>query len=106
MTDRSNVTPFPPKPEEPEWLIGPFEEYRVVIEGRRIPRLAGFREGEKTFLVVDGRFSVAFPHDIARDAAWLVANALAVGEGYAWLGAEAKERPFAPRCAEITLESE
>lgn len=100
MTD--NITKFP-STGAPEFLVGPFEEYRVVVEGRMIPKLTGFREGERTVLIVDRRMSISVPNDIAYDVALLVAEALAVGAGYSHLGAENKsERPFAPRSMEIT----
>jgi hypothetical protein len=97
-----NVFHLPPPPEQPDFLVGPFETWKVCVEGRLIPRLTGFREGDQTFLVVDERFAVAFPHDLARSAAWLIANAMAVSEGYSHLGAEQKgAQPFAPKAMEI-----
>ena len=96
-----NVTDFPtPKPVE--FMVGPFEEYRVVIEGRMIPWLTAYRDGDDgTALVVDHRFSITFPNDLAYEAAWLIANAMAVAAGYPCLSSENRDRPFAPQCAEI-----
>lgn len=96
MTD--NVTQFPPPEPQPEFLFAYHEMDRVQIEGRLIPQLRGFRNGDKVTLVVDGRFSIDFPEDIARGAAWLLAQALAVGAGYPHLGATSKDQPFAPIC--------
>lgn len=98
MTD--NVTAFP-KTEPTEILVGPFEEYRVVVDGRMIPRLTGFKEGDKTWLILDRRISSFFPHEYAYNAAVLIANALAMGEGYPYMGSTNKERPFAPQSMEI-----
>ncbi len=91
-----NVTQVPEQPV-PDLLVGPFQEYRVVVDGRVIPRLTGYYEGDKIALVLDGRFSHSFSKEDARSAAWLIANALAIGDGYSHLGAESKEQPFAPK---------
>lgn len=98
-----NVTALE-QPKPPRVLIGPFETYRVQVDGRIIPRLTGYREGDKIALVVDGRFSASFREDDAQQAAWLIAQALAIGAGYSHLGAENKDQPFAPQGAEIKLE--
>lgn len=99
MSD-DNIAQFPTKPED-EWLIGPFEVWRVLVEGRTIPRLTGHKDGDGIALIVDGRFSVTFPKDLAQSAAWLLANALAVGEGYPFLGSTSKDRPFAPQTMQL-----
>ena len=91
-----NVTPFPLPSKQPPLLIGPFQEWRVVVEGRIIPRLTGFHDGDKIALVVDHRFSASFAPEDARQAAWLISQALAIGEGYTHLGAETKGYCFAP----------
>jgi hypothetical protein len=95
-----NVTQFPIEPP-PKLLVGPFEEYRVVVDGRVIPRLTGHYEGDKIALVLDGRFSHSFSQGDAYSAAWLIANALAIGAGYSHLGAESKEHPFAPKAMQV-----
>ncbi len=41
-------------------LIGPFTEYRVVIERRFIPHLTGRQDGDTVWLTVDGRFTSPF----------------------------------------------
>lgn len=92
-----------PEQKRPEWIIGPFEEYRVVIEGRAIPRLTARRTSSGgVLLTVDRRWTSEFANqDDAYQAAWLIANATAVAEGYAWLGATSKDHPFAPVVHEI-----
>lgn len=101
MTD-DNVTHFPIPPPQPNLLIGPFREYRVIVEGRAMPLLTGFREGDKIWLVVDGRFACGpFGEDEARQAAILAGQAMAVTAGYPHLGAESKAQPFAPFCSRI-----
>ena len=91
-----NVVQFPPTSKRPDLLVGPFEEWRVQVEGRIIPRLTGFRDGDKIALVVDRRFSASFATDEAYSAAWLISQALAIADGFTHLGAEAKNGPFAP----------
>lgn len=97
----TNVVQMPPSPKRRELLVGPFEQWRVQVDGRIMPRLTGFREGDKIALVVDGRFSASFSEDDAYQAAWLIGQAMAVAEGYAHLGATSKERPFAPQGMQI-----
>jgi hypothetical protein len=80
-------------------LIGPFEEYRVVVDGRVVPLLTGFREGDAYWLVVDHRFACGpFPtQEIARQAAICAGQAMAVTAGYSHLEADDKTQPFAAR---------
>ena len=103
MSDDSNIVRLPPRGSEPlEFLIGPFKEWHVQVEGRLIPRLTGFRDGDKIAIVVDGRFSHSFAKDDAYQAAWLIANAMAIAEGYSHLGSEKKDQPFAPLVSKIS----
>jgi hypothetical protein len=96
-----NVTQFPEPTKPPEFLVGPFERYKVLIEGRVIPGLTAQPHDDAVTLIVDERFGVTFPKAIALDAAWLIAQALAVGSGYSSLSAEIPGRPFAPIGGEI-----
>lgn len=97
----TNVVNMPPAPKQPDLLIGPFQAWRVQVDGRIIPRLTGHPDGDKIALVVDGRFSASFAKDDAYQVAWLIAQAMAVSEGYPHLGAETKSRAFAPNGMEI-----
>lgn len=101
MSD-DNVTQFP-APEVKSPLFGPHPEYySIVVDGRRIPQLTGHKSGDnETYLVLDGRFSVTVPNELAYQVAWILANAIAIGQGYSHLGAESKDHPFAPQIAEI-----
>lgn len=98
-----SVVQMPSEPQ-PELLIGPFSQYHIQVDGRIIPRLTGYREGDRICLVVDGRFSASFAEADARQAAWLIAQALAIGASYSHLGAETKDQPFAPMGMQINLE--
>lgn len=95
------ITDFPAPEAAPEFLFKYHEMDRVIIDGREIPRLRGMRNGSVVTLIVDNRFSIDFPEEIARGAAWLLAQALAVGAGYPHLGAADKTRPFAPQVSEL-----
>lgn len=100
MTD--NIINFP-REEQPELLIGPFEVWKVQVEGRIIPGLTGRKRGEVTELIVDSRFGVDVPNDLAPQVAWLIANAMAVAQGYTHLGAASRDaRPFAPIAVGLT----
>ena len=95
--DDDNVVQFPKPPEPVEFLIGPFTEYRVMVEGRIIPRLTGCRVKDGVELVIDKRFGVTVPDEFAYKVAWLLSNAMAVAAGYAFLGSEDRSQPFAPK---------
>lgn len=95
-----NIIKFP-KDETSELLVGPFEYYKVVVDGRAIPNLTGFHDGDKIALVLDGRFSISVSKDDATPVAWMIANALAIGAGYPSMNAADKSRPFAPQIAQI-----
>ena len=82
--------------EKPTLLVGPFETWKVIVGGRVIPRLSGKREGDQIWLTVDDRFTARFSEEGAYNAAYLLAEALAIGEGYPHSGAENKDKPFAP----------
>lgn len=101
MTD-DNLMPFPERLVTPDLLIGPFQTFKVRVEGRVIPRLTGSPCGDKIELVVDGRFGATFSKEDAYQVAWLIGQAMAVGDGYSHLGAETKSRPFAPQAMEIS----
>lgn len=97
-----SITEFPKPPKQPELLCGPFQYHKVVVEGRAIPGLTGFPDGDGfTALIVDGRFSITVPDDYAHRVAWLIANAIAVAKGYPCLSATSKEMPFAPIIGQI-----
>lgn len=103
----TNITPLFKK-SDPEILMGPFEYYKVVIDGRVIPLLEAHKlNDEKVNLVLDGRFAAACDAADLPQFASLVANALAIGMGYSCLGAESKARPFAPVAMHIgSIETE
>lgn len=96
-----NVLHLPSREGPPEFMIGPFEEYRIVIEGKLIPKLTAFREGDDICLVLDHRLSISISKDRAYDVAWLVANAMAIGAGYPSILGETRDLPFATNCVKL-----
>lgn len=98
-----NVAKFP-TPPKPELLIGPFKTYYVQVEGQKIPLLTGFKEGDKIWLVCDGRFVCGpFSPDEAYQAATLAAQCMAVTAGYPHLGAPNRDQPFASIIGQIDV---
>lgn len=106
MTD--NVTQFPAPPPKAELkMVGPFQEWRVVVDGRFVPNLTAFEDksfGDGISLVVDHRFSIWVERDRAPDVAWLLAQAMAVAAGYPHFSADSKERPFASIACEMSAD--
>lgn len=93
MTD--NVTHLPQS--APKSIIGPaFSGHRVVIEGRVIPHLRAIEIGDEVELILDDRFGLRVPKEDAYPIAHIIAQALAIGQGYPSLNAESPGRPFAP----------
>ena len=84
-----------PSGQRPPLFCGPFSENRVVIEGRFVPGLTGWQEGDKTWLCVDRRFCQVFSsEEDAYNAAVLIAQASAVAHGYPHFAADSKQMPF------------
>lgn len=93
-----------PREPTPDLLVGPFEQWRVVVDGRFIPNLTGWREGSEVWLCIDNRFAQRFPNEeVAYGAALLIAQGMAIASGYAHLGAETKDRAFAAKAMGIDL---
>lgn len=96
------VTLETPKP--PDLLVGPFKRWRVLVSGRFVPRLTGWREGDTFWLCVDNRFAQDFStENDARSAAELIAQASAIFSGYSHFAAPNKDMPFAPEAHGIDM---
>lgn len=102
------VINFPPTADDgPKSIIGPaLAGHHVIVEGRIIPHLIAHPSGDQVTLVLDGRFSIVVRSDDAYQVAWLIAQALAIGEGYSHILADAPGRPFAPRMLVGTIEGD
>lgn len=84
-------------PEKGASIVGPPRTGNaVIVDSRVIPQLHCYEHGENIEIILDGRFSVTVPALLAYEVAWMIANALAIGSGYPYMGAETKDRPFAP----------
>lgn len=93
-----NVKPF----RKQSSLFGPpVTGNRLVVEGRSIPKVVVHQRGDKVEFVLDGRFSCIVPEEYAHPVAFLLANAIAIGEGYPSANAEDKSRPFAPKLMQL-----
>lgn len=99
----SDILEFP-KREGPPDMRGPVRQgCSVIIDGRLVPNMHMHDMGDEIDLILDGRLSFPFPRELAYQAASFAANAMAIGAGYAYLGSETKDRPFAPECHGIIL---
>ena len=71
--------------------------YTAIVEGREIPRLMVRERGsDQITIILDRRFGIDVPRELSGCICWMIANALAIGEGYPFLGALTKDHPFAP----------
>jgi hypothetical protein len=79
-------------------LSGPFEVFEVLVNDRCIPLLTGKKTDDGRYnFIVDGRFMGGpFSPTEAEQVAFILAQAIAVASGYSDLGAENKDRVFAP----------
>jgi hypothetical protein len=76
----------------------------LIVEGRKIPGIRILKTARGAEFILDDRFSYEFDEAWAYLAAHMAANAMAIGAGYAFLGSETKDRPFAPQCVQIGLD--
>lgn len=75
---------------DPSW-------FTLCIEGKKIPKMLGRETEQGCEILLDGRWIYIFDSiQTAYSACSMAANALAIGQGYAWLGADSKTQPFAP----------
>jgi hypothetical protein len=97
----TNVVEFPERQTPPD-MRGPERGgCDVIIGGLLVPRMHMYDKGETIDMILDGRFSYEFPKEWAYLAADFAANAMAIGAGYSFLGAETKDRPFASKVWKI-----
>jgi hypothetical protein len=68
-------------------IIGPFDDYRVTVNGYRVPHLNAVRHDGLISLELDERFACDIPDDErALPIIDFVANAMAVAAGYSCFG--------------------
>jgi len=85
--------------------IGPFNEWRIKLDGYRVPKLSGRADSNGVFhLCLDHRFGIEIPEDYAYQVVWLIANALAIGAGYSCFGENSRiANPFQCRMSGISI---
>lgn len=86
-------------------IIGPFNEYRVKIDGYEVPRLRAVRVNGLISMTLDHRFGCDIPDDSnAHSVIWFIANVMAVGAGYSCFGENAQiSNPFKCRLTGLNL---
>lgn len=100
-----SVVEFPPQ-GSPVVELGPQRRgHQVIVDGRAIPLLFATDHGSTVDFILDDRFSYEVPREWSKLFAAAMAQAMAIGAGYPHLGTESRERPFAPRIAQIEIES-
>jgi hypothetical protein len=68
-------------------IIGPFNDYRVTIDGYQVPRLRAVRVNGLISMTLDHRFGCDIPDDErAYPIIHFIATAMAVGAGYSCVG--------------------
>lgn len=85
--------------------VGPFQETRVVVNGRQVPFLTASHMGPSVSLTLDHRFGLDLPVELAENVTAFIANCIAVAMGFACHpsgDAEPVPNPVFPRLMEIT----
>lgn len=70
--------------------IGPFELYRIVVDGYQVPNLTGRLINGMWHFTLDSRFGVDVPERYGHGVAWMIATAQAIGAGYSCFGENSK----------------
>lgn len=81
----------------------------ITIDGYAVPGIEAFESdnGLECHIMLDSRFGAVIPADLAEQALWLLANALAIGAGYSCHGENSREaNPFKVRVSEIDSKAE
>ena len=86
------------KTEDPKSvLIGPFESYRVVVDGYRLPLLTGYKKGDEIWITCDNRFTFGpFTEDTVYQACLMAGQCMAISKGFCSLHVQ-EPAPFAPK---------
>jgi hypothetical protein len=86
-------------------IIGPFNDYRVTIDGYEVPKLRAVRVNGLISMTLDHRFGCDIPDDkLAYPIIHFIATAMAIGAGYSCFGENAKPaNPFKCRLIGLNL---
>lgn len=78
----------------------------IVCDGYLVPNLMAFRTQGRVELVLDRRFALDVPPNIAEAVIGFVANAMAVGAGYTSFGENCSPaNPYKTRMTGVTLDA-
>jgi hypothetical protein len=78
----------------------------VIVDGFAVPNLEAreSKDGLSCDIMLDHRFGVTVPANLAQQVIWLIANAMAIGAGYSCHGENSTEvNPFKVRVSEIDI---
>ena len=78
----------------------PMPGHPVTIDGRLITQLHGTEVNGKVHFLLDGRFGMTVPREMAVEFAWFVAEALAIGAGCPSINSDQKTSLF-PKVFEL-----
>ncbi len=97
-----NVIELPATKHACDTLAGPDRGgCSVIVDGRAIPNMHMYDNGDTIDFILDERLAFEFPREWAYLAASFAANAMAIGAGYAFSGADEKRKAFAPKCGPL-----
>lgn len=80
------------QPEDGLKSIGPFQVYRLRLDGFRIPKLEGQLISGMWHFALDERFACDVPETYGHGVAMMIANAMAIGAGYTCFGENSTPR--------------
>jgi len=85
--------------------IGPFSQWKIKLDGYRVPYLSGRVDDQGMFhLSLDERFGIEVPEKYAHQVVWLIANALAIGAGYSCFGENSQiANPFKCKLSGLSI---
>jgi hypothetical protein len=86
-------------------IIGPFDTYRVTVNGYRVPYISAVRHDGLISLTLDERFGCDIADDDqATPIIDFIANAMAVAAGYSCFGENSQElNPYRRRSVALNL---
>lgn len=76
----------------------------VIVEGRKIPRLAIVKTDVGFDLYLDDRYCIEVKAGDITQVTWMVAHAIAIGAGYMSISGKKHGVPFAPEVVEINAD--
>lgn len=84
--------------------LPPRSSHQVTIDGYAVPLIEAREssDGLECHVLLDGRFGMVIPADLAQQVIWIMANAIAIGAGYSCHGENSTEvNPHKVRVFEV-----